>query len=37
MGIYLRERNFTLLYVVSEICFSKDPHLHFMGEAVGIL
>ena len=31
-GIYLREKNFTLSYVVL-----KDPHLHFMGKALGIL
>ena len=36
-GIYLRERNFTLSYVVSEICFSEGSAPTFHGEALGIL
>ena len=42
-GIYLRERNFTLSYVgtprmwFQRYEFLKDPPLHFMGKALGIL
>ena len=36
-GIYLGERNFTCSNVVQRYDFLKDPPLHFMGEALGIL
>ena len=37
-GIYLREKNFTLSYIwFQRYEFLKDPPLHFMGEALGIL